>query len=157
MRSLARGISSIQLPYKEVPVERPKINGPIGYSLRLINGSARPVTAVSAPAGPPKPRLLDQVREAIRTRHYSYRTEKAYVHWIKRFIFFHNKRHPVAMAEPEIARFLASLASESHVSASTQNQAQTRCCFCTTTCWLKSSATSMVLFGLRDQKGYRLF
>ena len=71
----------------------------------------------------PKPRLLDQVRQAIRTRHYSYRTEKAYVHWIKRFIFYHNKRHPAEMGEAEIAAFLSSLASESHVSASTQNQA----------------------------------
>lgn len=79
--------------------------------------------AVSPPASPPKPKLLDQVRQAIRTRHYSYRTEKAYVHWIKRFISFHNKRHPWEMAEAEIAQFLSALASESHVSASTQNQA----------------------------------
>jgi integron integrase len=56
-------------------------------------------------------------------RHYSPRTEDTYVHWIKRFIFFHNKRHPAEMAEPEIARFLSNLATESHVSASTQNQA----------------------------------
>lgn len=80
-------------------------------------------TAVSAPATPPKPKLLDQVRQAIRTRHYSYMTEKAYVGWIKRFIFFHNKRHPAEMGEAEIGRFLSSLATESHVSASTQNQA----------------------------------
>jgi hypothetical protein len=80
-------------------------------------------TAGSAPASSPKPKLLDQVRQAIRTRHYSYRTEKAYVHWIKRFIFYHNKRHPAEMAETEIARFLSSLASDGHVSASTQNQA----------------------------------
>jgi hypothetical protein len=78
---------------------------------------------INAPALPPKPKLLDQVRQAIRTRHYSYMTEKAYVGWIKRFIFFHNKRHPVEMAEAEIAQFLSSLASDSHVSASTQNQA----------------------------------
>jgi integron integrase len=70
-----------------------------------------------------KPRLLDQVREAIRTRHYSLRTEKAYVHWIKRFIFFHSKRHPSEMGETEIGQFLSSLATEAHVSASTQNQA----------------------------------
>jgi site-specific recombinase XerD len=56
-------------------------------------------------------------------RHYSYRTEKAYVHWIKRCIFFHNKRHPQEMAESEIAAFLSSLASADHVSAATQNQA----------------------------------
>ena len=72
---------------------------------------------------PPKPKLLDRVREAIRTRHYSYQTEKAYVHWARGFIFFHDKRHPAEMGEAEIAAFLSSLASESHVSASTQNQA----------------------------------
>ena len=71
----------------------------------------------------PHPKLLDQVREAIRTRHYSYRTEKAYIGWITRFIFFHNKRHPAEMGDAEIAQFLSSLASDSHVSASTQNQA----------------------------------
>jgi integrase len=70
-----------------------------------------------------KPKLIDQVRQAIRTRHYSDKTEKAYVHWIKRYIFFHDKRHPQEMAEAEIASFLSSLASDGHVSASTQNQA----------------------------------
>jgi integron integrase len=80
-------------------------------------------TAVNAPAAPAKPKLLDQVRQAIRRRHYSERTEKAYVHWIKRFIFFHNKRHPAEMAEIEIGQFLSSLATQGHVSASTQNQA----------------------------------
>lgn len=70
-----------------------------------------------------KPKLLDQVREAVRTRHYSPKTEESYAHWIKRFIFFHNKRHPAEMGEKEIAQFLSSLASELHVSASTQNQA----------------------------------
>jgi hypothetical protein len=59
------------------------------------------------PATNQKPNLLDEVRQAIRTRHYSFRTEKAYVHWIKRFIFFHNKRHPAEMAEAEIAQFLS--------------------------------------------------
>jgi hypothetical protein len=54
----------------------------------------------------PKPRLLDRVRQAIRTRHYSSRTEKAYVHWIKRFIFFHDKRQPDTMGEREISAFL---------------------------------------------------
>ena len=77
----------------------------------------------NATSSPQKPKLLDQVRQAIRTRHYSYRTEKAYVHWIKRYILFHNKRHPLEMAEPEIGQFLSSLATEGRVSASTQNQA----------------------------------
>ncbi|HEY7321930.1 MAG TPA: phage integrase N-terminal SAM-like domain-containing protein, partial [Candidatus Binatia bacterium] len=79
--------------------------------------------AIKAPVTPSKPKLLDQVRQAIRTRHYSYMTEKAYVHWTKRFIFFHDKRHPEEMGESEIGRFLSSLATDSHVSASTQNQA----------------------------------
>ena len=58
----------------------------------------------TGPAEVPKPRLLDRVREAIRTRHYSRRTEKAYVHWIKRYIFFHGKRHPLEMGAAEAPR-----------------------------------------------------
>lgn len=72
---------------------------------------------------PAKPRLLDQVRQAIRSRHYSPRTEKAYVFWIRRFIVFSGRRHPDTMAEPEITRFLEALATRLRVSASTQNQA----------------------------------
>jgi len=52
-----------------------------------------------------QPRLLDRVREAVRVRHYSIRTEEAYVQWIKRFILFHNKRHPMEMGEKEINAF----------------------------------------------------
>ena len=72
---------------------------------------------------PQKPKLLDRVRGAIRSRHYSQRTEDAYVAWIKRFIFFHGKRHPAEMGEAEVTRFLSSLAVDFRVSASTQNQA----------------------------------
>jgi hypothetical protein len=64
----------------------------------------------TSPAGPPKPRLLDRVREAVRARQYSRRTEKAYVHWIKRYIFFHGKRHPAEMGGAEVTAFLTSLA-----------------------------------------------
>jgi len=71
----------------------------------------------------PRPRLLDRVREAIRARHYSRRTEKAYVGWIKRYIFFHDKRHPAEMGGAEVTRFLTTLAVEARVAASTQNQA----------------------------------
>ena len=78
---------------------------------------------VNAPVSPPKPKLLDQVRQAIRTRHYSLKTEEAYVGWIKRFIFFHNTRHPLEMAEAEVSQFLSNLATDRHVSAATQNQA----------------------------------
>ena len=67
--------------------------------------------------------LLDAVRDAIRVRHYSIRTEQSYIQWIKRYIFFHNKRHPKEMGEPEITQFLTHLATDKNVSASTQNQA----------------------------------
>jgi integron integrase len=77
------------------------------------------------PAGTPaqSPRLLDQVRAAVRMRHYSHRTEKAYVGWIRRFILFHGKRHPAEMGKAEVTRFLSHLAVATKVSASTQNQA----------------------------------
>ena len=68
-------------------------------------------------------RLLDQVREAIRYRHYSFRTEKSYVHWIKRYICFHDKCHPRDMGAPELESFLSDLANSGQVAASTQNQA----------------------------------
>ena len=89
----------------------------------MIDGGLNFKTGAPTPSMAPNPKLLDQVRHTIRTRHYSSKTEESYVHWIKRFIFFHNKRHPAEMGEKEIARFLSSLASELHVSASTQNQA----------------------------------
>ena len=69
------------------------------------------------------PRLLDQVRHACRVRHYSLRTESAYADWAKRFILFHNKRHPREMGACEINAFLTHLAVEGRVAASTQNQA----------------------------------
>lgn len=67
-----------------------------------------------------KPKLMDQLREALRSRHYSRRTEQTYRHWVKRFIYFHKVRHPAEMAEPEINSFLTYLAVKEHVSASTQ-------------------------------------
>src|SRR5688572_5321509 len=70
-----------------------------------------------------KPRLMVRVHEALRSRHYSQRTEEAYAMWIKRFIFFHNKRHPSSMAGEEVNAFLTYLAVDQTVSASTQNQA----------------------------------
>jgi integron integrase len=69
------------------------------------------------------PRLLDVVRDRIRRKHYSFRTEKSYVGWIRRFIYFHEKRHPRDMGAPEIEAFLTHLAVNRRVSASTQNQA----------------------------------
>lgn len=114
----------------------PHTDGTIAHLLTLFAGervavdpSLRPVKVLNNQAPPPgqeipeDPTLLDQVRQAIRTRHLSSSTEQAYVSWIKRFIFFYGKRHPAEMGEAEIARFLSSLATDSRVSASTQNQA----------------------------------
>jgi integron integrase len=69
------------------------------------------------------PRLLDQVREVIRIKHYSIRTEQAYLQWIKRYIIFHGKRHPKDLGAAELRAFLSDLAIRGQVSASTQNQA----------------------------------
>ncbi|MGQ0549110.1 MAG: integron integrase [Armatimonadota bacterium] len=85
------------------------------------NGS-RPIMD-GVPAVAPGPRLLDRVREAIRARHYSHRTEQAYVTWITRYIRFHGKRHPAEMADLEVNQFLTHLAVHGRVAASTQNQA----------------------------------
>jgi integron integrase len=87
---------------------------PFGKADRAIPASVQPR---------PKPKLLDQLREAMKSRHYSHRTEETYCHWVKRFIFFHNVRHPAEMAEPEINAFLTHLAVKGKVSSSTQNQA----------------------------------
>ena len=72
---------------------------------------------------PRRPRLLDRVREVLRARHSSRRTEKSYVAWIRRYIVFHGKRHPAEMGAVEVTQFLSSLAQQDHVAASTQNQA----------------------------------
>lgn len=80
-----------------------------------------PILMDEPPASPP--RLLDRVRQAIRLRHYSRRTEQAYLRWIRRFVLFHDKRHPAELGGPEITSFLTWLAEERRVSASTQTQA----------------------------------
>ena len=77
----------------------------------------------AGPPTPPKPRLLDRVRAAVRARHGSRRIEEAYVVWIRRYVLFHGKRHPAEMGAPEITRFLTALAVEGRVAASTQTQA----------------------------------
>ena len=66
--------------------------------------------------------LLDQVRAVIRKKHYSNRTEQAYVTWIKRFILFHGKRHPKDMGEKEISQYISHLATDRKVAASIQNE-----------------------------------
>jgi len=76
-----------------------------------------------------KKKLLDIVRDKIRFKHYSIKTEKSYVGWIKHYIFYHNKKHPIEMAKPEIEQFLTHLAVERKVSPSTQNQASSAILF----------------------------
>lgn len=81
----------------------------------------QPVVLALREASPLK--LLERVREAIRARHYSLRTEESYLGWIRRFILFHHKRHPAEMSEAEANQFLTHLAVKGNVAASTQNQA----------------------------------
>ena len=71
----------------------------------------------------PKLRLREQVREVMRFHHYAIRTEEAYWQWIRRFIFFHNKRHPKDMAEAEISAFLSHLTTQDNAARATQQQA----------------------------------
>jgi hypothetical protein len=77
------------------------------------------VSLVAAQA-PRKPKPLDQVRDTIRLKHYSIRTEQAYTDWIRRFILFHQKRHRRELAEAEVAAFLTHIARDGDVAASTQ-------------------------------------
>ena len=88
----------------------------------MVSASSISAMKSNSPDGR-KPKLLDRVRDVLRVKHYSIRTEETYVEWIKRFIFFHNKRHPLEMGEVEIGAFLTHLAVERNVASSTQNQA----------------------------------
>jgi site-specific recombinase XerD len=80
-------------------------------------------TSLHANSGAGKRKLLDQVRDAIRLKHYSLRTEQIYIDWIKRFIIFHGKEHPENLGADAVREFLSDLASNKNVAASTQNQA----------------------------------
>jgi integron integrase len=101
------------------------LNPPPAGGVAILMVKPIPPYRSAAPVGPAPdgPKLLDRVRTAMRVRHYSLRTEEAYVSWIRRFILFHNKRHPADMAEAEINRFVSHLAVDRKVSPSTQTQA----------------------------------
>jgi Phage integrase, N-terminal SAM-like domain len=75
-------------------------------------------------------RLLDQVRDAIRLKHYSIRTEESYVTWIKRYILFHNKRHPKEMTTAAIEAFLTHLAVQQNAQRRPKIKRSAPCCFC---------------------------
>ena len=82
------------------------------------------IQAILSGAQPPRPpKLLERVRDGIRRKHYSLRTEDTYVHWIKRFIYFHGKRHPGDLGEAEVTAFLNDLVRVRNVASATQNQA----------------------------------
>jgi integrase len=95
----------------------------VRYTVAADRSPAVHVLRETPPPDSPKPKQLDRVRHTVRARHYSRRTEKAYVHWIKRYIFFHDKRHPAEMGAAEVTAFLTGLAVRQRVAASTQNQA----------------------------------
>jgi integron integrase len=123
--SLPRDASAEEPRGRNVPPLRP----PDPCGLAAERPKIAPPPLVLEPAAPgrapgaARPRLLDQVRGAIRARHYSFRTEDAYVAWIRRFLAFHRMRHPLEMGAPEITAFLTALAVRLKVSASSQKQA----------------------------------
>jgi site-specific recombinase XerD len=108
-----------------VSAGEPAVTFPPGRHSPESHGTSPPSTSpsIAPPSSSRQPKLLDRLREALRARHYSPRTEQTYCHWVKRFIFFHHVRHPAEMGEPEVNAFLTSLATKGKVSASTQNQA----------------------------------
>ena len=89
----------------------------------MHNDSPTDVVENPTPEAPAQPRLVHRIREAIRVRRYSPKTERAYVHWIRRFIVFHGKRHPADMGAGEVTDFLTHLATAENVAAATQSQA----------------------------------
>lgn len=123
------------LRYREIPTPNQQVAGwwrmAGGRSLyalsgawrrSVLSGDDRAVTAL-AQRGTRAPRLLDEVPARLRVGHYSLRTERAYVGWIRRFILANGKRHPREMGEVEVTAFLTRLAVEGRVAAGTQNQA----------------------------------
>ena len=107
--------------------------------------------------GRPPRRLLDRVRDAIRLRHYSYRTAEAYVGWIRRYILFHRKRHPQELGIAEMNAFLTHLAVDRKVSASTQDQALAALLFLYRQVLEIRIDWWISRFGPRDHGGFRSF
>ncbi len=81
------------------------------------------------------PRLMDRLHLALRSRHYSRRTEQAYCLWVRRFIYFHGVRHPDDMGEQEINAFLTHLAVDERGAPPRRHRPSRHCCSCTETCW----------------------
>src|SRR5262245_60630292 len=102
------------------------------------------------------PKLLDRVRQTIRAKHYSRRTESAYVDWIRRYIVFHRKRHPSDMGAPEIAAFLTWLATERRVRRQRKIKRSARCCSFTVTSCTSRLAESRTYRALACRSAYLL-
>jgi integron integrase len=92
-------------------------------SVPFVHGVTEVALPPANPATPDPPRLLDQLRQQVRFRHYSRRTEEAYVYWVRRYVVYHGKRHPRDLGPEQVAAFLSSLANDRHVAPATQNQA----------------------------------
>ena len=106
----------------------------------------------------PEPRLLDGIGSEICLRHYSLRTEQAYIHSVKRFILYQDKRHPTLIGEREISVYLTDLAVNRHVSASTQNRALSAILFpCRNALFINSGNGLMTWQEPGDRSGFRLF
>lgn len=118
-----RVLPQIATKPQSAPATNSKATTLKGAKKQPFQAKHRGAQAVTSAAPGQEPKLLDQVSQVLRTKHYSIRTEKAYIDWIYRFIIFHNKRHPREMGAPEISQFLTHLAVEKHVAPSTQNQA----------------------------------
>jgi len=103
-----------------------------------------------------QPKLLDQLSGVMRLKHYSLKTEKSYVPWVRRFIFFHNKRYPQKMGAFDIQSFLSYLAVNQHVAASTHNQALNALVFLYKHV-IKMNLVQLTLFVHEDRKDYPLF
>lgn len=136
-------------PYKHEPTISARNHRTDPGSQASPRSRAGPSTSPSGGPDPRDPhtpatprRLLDQVRDAIRVRHYSIRTEDVYVDWIRRFVLFHGKQHPTKLGGPHVEAFLTHLATERNVAPSTQNQAKSALLFlyrevlCVTLPWL---------------------
>jgi integron integrase len=128
--SSSRKVKANSSPSNSLPRRpaRPRLGGD-GVGVSAAAGPEPRGVADERPVGGASPRLLDRMREAIRVRHYSIRTEAAYVDWARRFIVFHGRRHPVELGADEVAAFLTDLAVQRNVAASTQNQAKSALLF----------------------------
>jgi Phage integrase, N-terminal SAM-like domain len=118
-------IASVRGLYRKERTDHGRQPAPVALSVvPKRDNRVRVAENPPSPTGAAKLKFLDRVRWHLRVKRYSIRTEQAYIDWIRRFIVFHNKRHPEAMGEEEIAAFLSHLALDRHVAASRVNAAR---------------------------------